>query len=198
MKFIFILFLIISCGKIIKEESSFPENDASTFETETFDKALATIQEDFNQANIKVKLRSIPYSITNLGDTAGICYKTNSESVGIALDHSLFEVMTEDEDDYGLLYKVLLHEIGHCFFNRDHDEAYYKINGYDMLIEIYPDEGPIRRDSFQQSLMSVLGYFQVPKTLWPYYVKEIAQKARITTWEDIAEYAEVTLIQQSY
>jgi hypothetical protein len=195
MKNVVLLFLLIGCGKTVVEKVNFPANNASAVETEEFEEALASLQSDFDQADIKVKLDAIPYSITDLDGAMGICYKKgNGATVGIALDHSLFEDRHEYEDSYDLLYKVLLHEIGHCFFNRDHDEEYFKIPGYYMLIKYYADQAPERRDSFQQSMMSELGWFQTPKLIWPYYVKEIARKARITSWEQITPFTEVTIV----
>ena len=195
MKFFLLLFLVISCGKVVEEKSSFPENNASPIETEAFKEALATIQADFNAINVNVDLNSIPYSINNLGSAAGICYKAgDGDIIGIALDHSLFERQYEDEDEYGYLYKVLLHEIGHCFFNRNHDEDYFKVADHDMMIRFYPNRKLDRHGAIAQSVMSELGFYQVPKTIWPYYLKEIAGFDRIKTWEDILKYTEIIIV----
>ena len=143
MKNLVLLFLLLGCGKKVVENVSFPQNNASALETEEFDKALASIQSDFQKADINVKLNSIPYSITDLDDVIGICYKQgNGDAVGIALDHKLFEDLYEDNDTYDLLYKVILHEIGHCFFNRAHDEEYFSVPGFDLLITLYPGRAP--------------------------------------------------------
>lgn len=195
---VLLLFLITSCGKVIEEENSFPQNNATPLEAESLEQALDNVQSDFDKAGITVNVTALRYSVNNLGDSLGICFKeSNGKSIGIALSHELFNAMDEDDDEYGLLYKVLLHEIGHCFFNREHDEEYFKVSGYDMMIEIYPEDGLQREDSFQQSLMSELGYFRVPKLLWPYYVKEIARRDRIKTWEDIAVYTDVFIVPYS-
>lgn len=194
MKYLFLFFLLVGCGKTVVEKNNFPENNASALETEELEKALASIQVDFQKANINVKLDSIPYSITDLDDISGACYKKgNGSRIGIALDHELFEDPIENNDSYGLLYKVLLHEIGHCFFNRNHDEEYFTIPRYDMMIKLYPDRVPQREESFQQSMMSEWGWFLTPKVLWPYFVKEIAGQARITKWEEIKPFADVTI-----
>jgi hypothetical protein len=61
-----------------------------------------------------------------------------------------------------------------------------------MLIEL--QQGVIeRRSTLSVTLMSELGWYRVPKLLWPYYVKEIAGIDRIITWEDILPYTYVRI-----
>ena len=193
MKWFLLLFILISCGRREVEESNFPDNQASAVETEVLDEALTKIQTDFDALGVKVNVKDTRFSVADTDNALGICYKSASgERRGIALHHKLFVEVIESEDAYGLLYKVLLHEIGHCFFDRDHDETYYSLPGYVMLIEL--QEGKIeRRSTLSVTLMSELGWYRVPKLLWPYYVKEIAGIDRIITWQDILPYTYVTI-----
>jgi hypothetical protein len=193
MKWFLLLFILISCGRKVVEESNFPDNQASAVEKEVLDEVLSTIQADFDALGVRVDVRDTRYSVADTDNALGICFKSASgERRGIALHHKVFAEMIETKDTYGLIYKVLLHEIGHCFFDREHDETYFSEPGYVMLIEMR--EGSIERHStLPVTLMSELGWYRVPKTLWPYYVKEIAGIDRIVEWEDIEPYANITL-----
>lgn len=193
MKFILIFFILVACGRRVVEESSFPENRASAVEAEVLDKALTKIQADLDALGVNVNVFDTSYSVASIDPAAGICFtKANGSRRGIALDHSLFEETIESDDWYGQLYKVLLHEIGHCYFDRDHDEGRYDYQGHVMLIELTPNHID-RSESISQSLMSELGWMQVPKLLWPYYVKEIAGLDRINSWEDIRPYTSISV-----
>lgn len=187
------LFILVSCGKKVVEESNFPENRASAVETEVLDKVLTNIQADFDALGVQVDVKDTRYSVADTDNALGICFKSGSgERRGIALHHKIFSEMIESPEDYGLIYKVLLHEIGHCFFDRVHDEAYFSVPGYVMLIEMQPRVIE-RHSTLPVTLMSELGWYRVPKVLWPYYVKEIAGIDRIVEWEDIEPYANISL-----
>lgn len=193
MKWLLIVIIIVSCGRKVVEESNFPQNQASTLETEVLDEALTNIQKDFDALGVRVNVKATRYSVADTDNALGICFKSaDGERRGIALHHKLFAEVIENEEIYGLLYKVLLHEIGHCFFDRDHDETYYSLPGYVMLIEMRA--GVMERHStLPVTLMSEVGWYMVPKILWPYYVKEIAGIDRIISWEDIKTYTNISI-----
>lgn len=196
MKCFLLLFILVSCGPKVVEESNFPDNQASTVESEVLDEALTQIQSDFDVLGVDVDVRDTRYSVADTDKALGICFKNaDGERRGIALHHKLFNETIETEDTYGLLYKVLLHEIGHCFFDREHDETFYSLPGYVMLIEL--QQGVIeRRSTLSVTLMSEFGWYQVPKLLWPYYVKEIVGIDRIISWQDILPYTKISIEQR--
>src|SRR5690349_10607583 len=137
MKFLLLLIFLVSCGKqTLVEGQKFPVNEASKLESDKLEDALAIIQEEFDRQGIKVDLKALPYSVSDI-DAYGICYYKNSgKPLGIALNHELFENTYESSQSYGLLFKVLAHEIGHCFFDRRHDESYFKVEGYKLKMDI--------------------------------------------------------------
>lgn len=188
------MFILISCGRRVIEKSNFPANNASALESEVLDDALTQIQNDFNANGVSVDVRDTRYSVADTQDALGICYKDgDGKRSGIALHHKLFLEEIEDRDNFGILYKVLLHEIGHCFFNREHDETHYKAQGHIMLIEMEPGKME-RYIDLSVTVMSQYGVYPVAKSLWPYYVKEIAGLDRIISWENILPYTDVKLV----
>lgn len=195
MKYLFIFLVLINCGKAEKfNNESFPENRASAEETEALKLVLNQIQSDFDEQHINIDLESIPYSINDLGEfTAGICYKSNGRRIGIAIDHTVFLESIENGDYYGFLYKVLLHEIGHCFFNRIHEENNYSVTGYTMLLGISPGRAPKSFDSIATTVMESMGQRLIPKLLWPYYIKEMVGLDLIQSWEDFRPYINISI-----
>ncbi len=144
-------------------------------------RAVDQLQTNFQDNGVEVVLRSIPYHVTSsLPDNiAGICvYQENGRPVGIAINRRVLnDWMIESATHYGFLYKALLHEIGHCFFGRDHDDGHLEIS-LDLFTE----------NSMDLSVMISGGLARTPKVLWPYYVKEIAGLDRINTQDDLMRF----------
>ncbi len=197
MKLILFFFVVLSCGRtVVTEKSSFPDNNISPVESEVLTKALKRIQAEFDTQKIKVKLNSVPYHVNDLpGAMAGACYKMGSNVVGIAIDHEMFDDAEWDDGEYPLLFKVLLHEIGHCFFNRKHDEKYIKADeGFEFEVDYYGSGEPWRDQSLQVSIMSEMGWYRIPPKLWPYFLREVARKDRLQKWEDMKKYIPISRV----
>jgi hypothetical protein len=196
MKYLFLILILFSCGKA-KTVKNFPENNASKSEQETLNKVLSNIQKDFDDLKIKVNLKNIRYSVNSLGGThVGICYrKKNGQGIGIAIDHTVFLSEIESQNYYGRIYNILLHEIGHCFFNRNHEEKFLNLEGQQMVVQVDPISNA--QHSYTQFVTSVMVPYEafviMPKILWPYYVKEIAGIDRIEKIDDVKQYAELSL-----
>lgn len=196
MKLCALLTLVIcfSCGKKA-QEIIIPANQASSDEAQILEKALATIEEDFANLNVQVNLRTIPYRISTLETgVAGICItKPDGSPVAIAIDHSVFTNWGIETDEYyGFVYKVLLHEIGHCYFHRDHDNAWLEVPNMNFRINYYGNLYTLE-SKFQLSVMNTQGAPSVSKRIWPYYVKEVAGLDRVRRIEDIENYLDVWL-----
>lgn len=177
--FIF-LQILFSCGKKDPQSIVLPGNQASEKEAEIIGAVVEKIQKDFDELGVNVNLRSIPFHVTTLDPKiAGICvYRSNGSPVGIAVNHSVLKNWeVETPEHYGLIYRVLLHEIGHCFFRRQHEDDELFIPGLDT-IEI--------------SVMKDYGRANTLKELWPYYVREVAGLDRLQSAEDLKRYLDLT------
>ncbi len=190
--------MIISCGKKQANSIVLPGGLASGAEAAVIDKVLEKIGNDFADLNIHVPLHSIPYHVAKLEPgVAGLCvFDENKKGKGIAIDESVFiQWGTESEDYYGFIYKILLHEIGHCFFERDHDNTVLNIPGKKMLIEYYSGKSAVEVENFEVSVMIERSRSGViPKSLWTYYLKEVAGLDRISSVEDLESYVNVEVI----
>jgi len=196
MKYLLIIFLLISCGNG-KAPKALPFNKASKSEQVTLNKVLENIQKDFDSLAIKVDLKKIRYSVNSLGGKhVGICYRRkNGQGIGIAIDHTVFLSEVESENYYGRIYNILLHEIGHCFFNRNHEETYLDLQGQQMTLTV--DAATNSRYVYQQFVKSIMipyeAFVLMPKVLWPYYIKEIAGIERVEHVDDLKKYTDLAL-----
>lgn len=189
-------FTLVACGKQQADQIVLPANQSSPYEQSVLSDALDKIQSDFDQLNVNVNLRSIRYSVAQLNsDLAGYCiYRADGSPVGIALNHSIFENwQIESEREYGLLFKVLLHEIGHCFFGRHHEEELFTVPGFFLRIDLYGNSRELW-SHFPVSVMNDTGHLSsIPKSVWPYYVREVAGLDRVNDVTDIQRYVPVSL-----
>jgi hypothetical protein len=196
MKYLLLILLLFSCGKP-QQLRGLPQNRASQSEQEILNNVLTNIQKYFDDLNIKINLKSIRYSVNSLGGTkVGICYrKKNGQGIGIAIDHTVFLSEIESENYYGRIYNILLHEIGHCFFNRNHEEKFLNLDGQQMIVRLDPLSNA--QHAYNQFVTSIMVPYEafviMPKILWPYYIKEIAGIDRIENIEDVKQYAELSL-----
>jgi hypothetical protein len=202
MKYFMLLFFVMACGKSFeKEVSPLPSNQASPLEASLLNEALDRIQNDFDQLDVKINLRSIPYTVSDLNRYHGICFMgANGVPKGIALHHRIFSRFVNLQNDYGLLYYVLLHEIGHCFFNRRHEEVIYHYEGHQFVLNFASFESPLTMPFLYVTVMKDKSPYQemIPKELWPYYVKEIAGLDRMETWEDLKTYTDIEITPVKY
>ncbi len=198
MRYLILIIALMGCGKTVtKRGASFPSNEASPLESSQLDRALIKIQTEFETIGVSVNLRSLPYSVTTLGgNRAGVCYKKGGRSIGIALDHSTLADHFHTNDYLNDLYRVLLHEIGHCFFNRDHESGLIKAHGHDLKIFIAQDRGEGYYTALMNTVMATDGWHLIPNILWPYYVKEIAGQDRINKWKEFDRYTYIQLVTQ--
>lgn len=168
--------MLISCGKEQANNIVLPSNEATEAENQILSGVLDKLQADFDAIGVDVDLRSIPYHVATMDNSlGGYCvYKADGTPTGIAINHAIFNYWpTETETQYGPIYRILLHEIGHCFFGRDHDDGMLTL----------PDNSTL-----ELSVMKDYGTPYVLKALWPYYVKEIAGQDRLTSPEDLNRY----------
>ncbi len=189
--------LIVSCGKKELNSIVIPADEATDAEKEILFKALDRIQDEFDGIGVSVNLRSIPYHVATLDSSlAGYCaYRADGSPIGIAINHSVFNYWgSETELHYGPIYKVLLHEIGHCFFGRDHDQEMFSVPGHELGLQLLAGHPEEIRSELELSAMKDYAEPFTAKALWPYYIKEIAGQDRITSLADLRRYVEVTLV----
>lgn len=202
MKFLLLLLLLMGCGKkIIYTYPPVPENQASPIVKAEIDEELEKIQAEFAEIDVQVNLKSLPVVVAPLPfGVVGRCqYGEKDRGIYIILSPHLFidQVMLPldapiFEKDF---VRVLLHEIGHCYFRRQHEEpAYLEIPG--QSFELQTENAFALLDKIPTSLMPAESAYRMPKALRKYYVAEIAGKApKLTSPTVLGLFAEFSVVE---
>jgi hypothetical protein len=191
MRIVMLLFFLVSCG----DGFTPPAHQASAREQAALDAAIEEIQNDFNALQVPINLRAVRYVVNDIvhdgKSYGGYCYYKKNKGHTIAISHSTFEAQFYKgyEEDKGWLYKILLHEIGHCFFRRKHESRPYGKEGeyyiYHLANGVMVPFKFIMR-SVMETGRNPSHIF--PKELWPYYVREIAGLERFDNLEELSRY----------
>ncbi len=182
MKNLFLLLLLIGCGKkTIYTYPPVPESQASAMNKSEIDEELDKLQQEFADMNVHVNLKALPVVVAPLPfGVVGRCqYGKKDHGIYIILSPHLFldEVMLPldapvFEKDF---VRVLLHEIGHCYFHRKHEAPrFLEIPG--QSFELQNENAYALMDKIPTSLMPAESAYRMPKALRKYYIAEIAGK----------------------
>lgn len=92
--------------------------------------------------------------------------------------------------DSSFLFKLLIHEYGHCLFDRVHDETMLGRPGYNIFIVVPKQEGEILKpigSEIAVSAMASINWWMtdLPRELKKYYLREIAGETRWRKAEDL-------------
>jgi len=119
------LIILLLCASCTYTEINDPKYSPSERETKMITDVLVDLEQRFLEIKVEVDFRRIPIFVvddpTYLGlDIAGLCRGSGKR---ILLDRDLFH-LNEEEDKIPLLWWTMLHEFGHCYFNRGHVDSY--------------------------------------------------------------------------
>jgi hypothetical protein len=88
------------------------------------------------------------------------------------------------------LFRVLLHEIGHCYFHRSHEEAHISQDGEMIELTVGEDGAGSHLDyAVLDATVMVPETLTLPVALEKYYVAELLGLARAKSLEDLAPFA---------
>jgi len=191
------LVFAFSCGK--GPESSgidLPKDSVTAAEKLKIQTATARIEADLKEAGVSIKLDTVPVIVSDFGDhvTMGRCYQDSKGTpIAIVLSHAVLSFDAPDEDFEPWYLTVLLHEIGHCYFNREHEDDMIYPNGQMIFGKLAAHSREQGWGALNPSVMNTSGERNLLKVLRAYYVKEIAGLDRAHSWEHFAEYTPITL-----
>lgn len=189
-----LLLAATSCGKNVRL-SKLPKNEKSALQSNQIEAALKSFEEDFSEIGIHINLRRLPVIVGEITNAGECHYDENGKGRAIVLNKNIFYEFAENDLSMKYFETVLLHEVGHCYFNRNHtkDERInfhgkqYMLPG-EFYVSGFGSMRLILRDfSLPVSVMTVGGY-QIPKAYQKYYVAELANKAHVTQFEDLTTY----------
>lgn len=201
MRFFLFFLLLLSCGKkTIYKTPPMPANEASPETQEMIHAELLRLQKDFSELNVNVNLTRLPVVVSNLPfGVVGRCqYKQKSDGAYIILSPSLFWENTDLPTPDAFLFekefvRVLIHEIGHCYFHRKHEEPKW-IEAPGHSIELIAEGGTITYDRIPRSLMPAESNFRLPKNLRKYYLEELVHRVRRSDPVILERYTEYQVV----
>ncbi|WP_155722560.1 hypothetical protein ACLWBD_08885 [Bdellovibrio sp. HCB117] len=189
-------------GEVLQGTESVVD-EASAEERNIVDENMALIRDYAAQFSINVDWNKIPVVVskTHLQRESSSCVRdANGVGTKIVLNKKFFSARVYDkETGYASpLYNLLIHEIGHCYMNRNHEEALLKKAGYRAQFVIDGKNGRqvVSYPSIQVSMMQN-AFFQMPKVLMPYYVGEIFGAYRAKSLEDLQQRYEFDIVRAS-
>lgn len=195
---LFAFFLWTSgCSKQFETNTEIPANIASFDESYAIEYVIDDIEKLFKQMHISVNIRAIPIIVTNNIAGDGRC-QLSLETSAILIHPNVFN---NDDNDPNLnqiprLWSVILHEIGHCYFFRSHEEKNIlapedhmflfksKIatpNGYECHYAL--------RSSWKSTVMGQNSLSITPENLKRFYVQELVGMNPNPSLSDLLEEA---------
>lgn len=194
----FILMVISACQVQTEPSFKLPADVSTEAEKEKIHAIISTIEADLDQLGVTKKLDTIPIIVAKLEDrVAARCYKDERDrAIGIVVAASTLADVGADPRYLPLSFKAILHEIGHCYFDRDHEEVAFSVP--DQSIKLVLGEGEIQTSHIitllSPTIMEPVDLFMIPVELRSYYVAEVAGKERLSSWEDLDQFGQVELV----
>lgn len=204
IKLIFILgflLLLTACGRKVVNKK-LPENETSPLVSNQIDEALKMFEQDFKESGILINLHRLPVIVGKIKNRGECHYDKNNKPRAIVLNRNLFP-----SKDSALIeatfVQVLLHEIGHCYFDRQHKKTSgISTNGKTIALptEAYvpgwgADRVIIHDKGLAVSIMETPFKSILPKALRKYYVAELAGKDKARTIEDLKKYTDYDVLE---
>ena len=200
MKFLLLSLLLLGCGKkTIYTTPPMPANQASPEVKAEISEELEKLQQEFSELNVSVDLKRLPVIVSPLPfGVVGRCqYGSNDRGAYIILSPNLFgqvEFLPLDSSQFEKEFvRVLIHEIGHCYFRRMHEAPEF-LETPGSSFELRHEGSAVVFDKIPSSLMPAESVYRMPKALRKYYLSELVGKSRLSNPTVLGEFTEFQMI----
>jgi hypothetical protein len=199
LAFLLLLSLLAGCGhdKGAQTETQTlpPPTDEATADQKTMvDNTLTKIEATTASLGQPRSFRSVPVIVTTekryLSEAKGACIKIGGRPQFILVSPAVleFEKRLSPESKSSTLLPVLLHEIGHCYFNRSHDSSKIDHEGSDISLLTKSNTGEEVVQSLDASVMTP-DNLVMERQLERYYVAEVMGLAKARNLEALNAFA---------
>lgn len=187
-----LLFLFAGCGKP-SLEWDVPGDEATPEQREQVEALRGELEADFAAAGSATNLDRVPVVVADLGDRyVGACYKDDKgRPLAIAI-HPRALSFQVPAGHLSLAYVTFLHEVGHCYFNRVHEDANISQAGTMATLKAAEGIEDGRDRKFMRlraTVMNDTNHEAIPEGLRGYYVAEILGQARAHDWQGLSPFA---------
>jgi hypothetical protein len=198
---------LFSCAKVEAPLSQTPRiappaDEAVAAERSQIDAMLSQIEAFTRLLGKPQSFRSVPVVVTTSNqytNHAAACVAVSGAPQFILVKPSVFEneARISEGELESSLFRVLLHEIGHCYFHREHEAAEIGAPGQfvELAVKRKALTGKIQFPCLDATVM-VPENLTVPIALEKYYVAEILGLARAKTLADLASYASLKYVDE--
>jgi hypothetical protein len=200
MKLLLLSLLLLGCGrKTFYTTPPMPANQASLEVKAEISEELEKLQKDFDELNVSIDLKRLPVVVAPLPfAVVGRCqYGSNNQGAYIILSPNLFgqvEFLPLDGSHFEKEFvRVLIHEIGHCYFGRMHEvPEFLQMPG--SSFELRHEGSAVVFDKIPSSLMPAESVYRMPKALRKYYISELVGKARLSNATVLGQFADFQML----
>ncbi len=197
------MLLLVGCGrKTIYTTPPMPVNQASLEVKSEIAEEIEKLQKDFDDLNVSIDLQRLPVIVSPLPfGVVGRCqYGSNDKGAFIILSPNLFgqvEYLPLDGSQFEKEFvRVLIHEIGHCYFGRMHEAPeFLEMPG--SSFELRHEGSAVIFDKIPSSVMPAESVYRMPKALRKYYISELVGKARLSNSAVLGEFADFLMIRHN-
>ncbi len=192
--------LVASCSPSpeASEDVERPADIASNQDRKDIEAVKAEIQALADQVGVPGGFKDFPVIVVSKypGQDGPLAYCHESQNrfaryIGI-VKATMETYLSEQHShqDSSFLFKLLVHEYGHCFFDRGHDETMVGKPGYNIFIVLLDENGtnlkPIGTEIAVSAMASINWWMtDLPRDLKKYYLREIAGQVRWHKFEDL-------------
>ena len=204
MNFWLFTFLIATCGVAcsptpdVASEVERPADISSNQDRKDIEVVKTEIQDLAEQIGVPGDFKNFPVIVVSKypGQDGPLAYcheSQNHSSRYIGIVKTTMETYLSEQHahrDSSFLFKLLVHEYGHCLFDRGHDETMLGRPGYNIFI-VVPDQNgetlkPIGAEVAVSAMASINWWMtDLPRELKKYYLREIAGETRWRKAEDL-------------
>jgi hypothetical protein len=189
------LLICISCNK--RPNDLVPKDVSNESQRKIIYQMVQEAQDYYSDIGISVNLHRFPYVVAKdlPKNVVGRCY----HNLTIAIAERAFQERQNSSDEISILWTTLMHEVGHCYFQRNHEFKELSA-GKDFFFKNKYHEQLGNQNfcalEYRKSLIGTLMtdknlIFSTPISMKKYYLKELAGLIDRPTYMDVADVLEL-------
>jgi hypothetical protein len=134
-----LVLIVMFAGACARSRPEIPADEATSAERSKIEQTASEIESLLRSYGNPTNVRTLPIIITTQNaeilDRNGYCARVDGRPYYIALNRTIFE-RERNLPLFHLVFSTLLHEFGHCYFSRGHEQTVIYVNGAEFPVSI--------------------------------------------------------------